>query len=123
MVFDQGSDYDNTTGLFTAPVTGRYYFYSIIRLFNVNANHTSGQMVIQTSPSQGTITPTLINPGASRTQGSFSNLLDFGGGGIMNLSVGDTVDVDIVVNDSTLTVGVSGTALRADTLFCGKLIA
>ena len=49
--FDQGADFDETTGLFTAPVTGRYYFFVGFRISGILSAHDYGWSEIQTSNS------------------------------------------------------------------------
>ena len=38
---DTGSDYDNTTGIFTAPENGKYFFTQAVSVSNLNAAHVS----------------------------------------------------------------------------------
>ena len=48
-VFDQNSDFDETTGLFTAPVTGRYMFFTCMHPEGITSSHTNIQSQIVTS--------------------------------------------------------------------------
>ena len=48
-VFDQGSDYDTSTGVFTAPVTGRYLFTAHLYTKNIDTGATYYQFKLKTS--------------------------------------------------------------------------
>jgi hypothetical protein len=66
-VFDQNADYNNATGVFTAPVTGRYFLQSSIEIGSLTAAMTSGQFRITTSNREFAYT---FNPGGTRTSGN-----------------------------------------------------
>ena len=48
-VFDQNSDFDESTGKFTAPVTGRYMFFTCMHPEGITSSHTNIQSQIVTS--------------------------------------------------------------------------
>jgi len=57
-IFDQNSDFDGSS-TFTAPVTGRYFFWGFVSLENVTAASTNGQMTFNASNRIGySMTPT-----------------------------------------------------------------
>ena len=49
VIFDKNSNYNNGTGVFTAPVTGKYAFYIALVAANIAAGHTSGNMQLVTT--------------------------------------------------------------------------
>jgi hypothetical protein len=48
-VFDNGGDYDNTTGIFTAPVTGKYLLTFICLFFGMTSSHNDHRWGISTT--------------------------------------------------------------------------
>lgn len=99
---DNTSSYNNSTGIYTVPVTGTYLFTCSIYLLNLGAAHTDGTWLITTS-SQGQAT-NAVNPFAVSIGGQCS----FPVSCTVKLTAADTVRIKIVVNGSTKTVGVYG---------------
>jgi hypothetical protein len=48
-IFDTNSNYNDTTGLFTAPCQGRYSFNVTIALAGLTSSHTTGEIKLTTS--------------------------------------------------------------------------
>lgn len=103
VVSNVGSNYDNTTGVFTAPVTGFYYFSGNVILFNVGASHISGVLTFA-STGATSIQPYEFNPANFRN----GTQLQINGGFCGPLDAGDTVKVTIQVAGGTKTVTVGG---------------
>lgn len=99
VVTDAGSNYDNTTGTFTAPITGLYSVHAVVQLNNLGALHNqfewgfiingSNQRVAYDNP-QGIIS-------------TDTNLI-VNGGLIVSLSSSQTLKVFVKVSGSTKTV-------------------
>ncbi len=90
-VYDQNSDFDVTTGTFTAPITGRYHFSGFFTAENITEETTLGEISITTSNANYkglTLTLTKINESAPDTASlSFSTYADMDGGDISNLQL------------------------------------
>lgn len=102
-IFDQGGDYDETTGLFTAPVTGKYSFLFTIAYGNLTASFTQG---IESLTSSNRIwTGADCNIGAIR---NVSNNASLSFAALVDMDAGDTCNPRAYVSGGTKTVAVLG---------------
>lgn len=118
-LFDQSNSYDHVTGLFTAPIDGKYVFYFVIGGGAFGAAHTysvsdfwrngAAQLVGQ-----------VFNPFAvcELTGGFTTNWM---GHVILSLSAAETVGIRVQVSNGTKTVSVIGGG-NGSTTFSGFLI-
>lgn len=102
-IFDQASNFNTTTGTFTAPVTGKYNISSNILLSGLLITHTGCQFQIVATAR--TIPGSISNVGANKDVNndlscSFSNFVD--------MTAGDTLTMHIQISGGTKTVGIFG---------------
>lgn len=109
-IFDQGSDYDNATFTFTAPVTGRYFLSATALLAGITTSHTIKQLRIVTS--NRTYTHYLDD-------GVAHNYREFVLATMVDMDANDTATVTATVSGSGKTVDVEVTEY---TTFSGSLI-
>lgn len=100
-IFDQNNDFNPTTGVFTAPVTGRYILGMSMNLSGMSSAHTDAQLFISTT-SRGYYSP-LWNPYATRNLGGGSAEIATT---MADLTAGDTVTFKGQLNYGTQTVSV-----------------
>lgn len=100
--FDQNGNYDTTTGVFTAPVTGKYLVCSALTYTNLGASHTSGTIRVNFNGSVYAINT--FNPYACSTGGEYTAQIAV----IVPLTVGGTINTVGQVSGGTKTVGIKG---------------
>ena len=111
--FDQGSDYATGTGIFTAPITGRYLFVSLVSMASITGSHTKGSVTMATS-----------NGGYYLINGSPANMADYlgtlriSGATFSDMDAADTAFVSVRIFNGTKVVDIS----KNDTIFSGCLI-
>lgn len=116
-IWDQNSDYNNATGGFTAPSTGRYRFRGSVQLSNLGASHS--QVFLYLVTSNRTYTLALFNPVNLRTGGS--NIVVAAGEVLADMDASDAAYLYVAVSGSTLTVQVDGYSSSINTSFSGQL--
>lgn len=114
-VYDTATNFNTTTGVFTAPVAGKYLLQSHALLNGMSALFTAQAIAITTTAVTFTDAPNVVSAGTQRgIQVSC----------IANMAVGDTASVNINVSGSTKTIGTAnGSATDLRTWFTGQLIA
>lgn len=102
--FDQNSNYNTTTGLFTVPVTGRYLISAAVTLQDLTASHTSGYISIGT-PGFAQFMINTIAPGTIRSSANEATVQITA---IVSLGAGNDYGISLMVAGGTKVVGLKG---------------
>ncbi len=116
-IFDQNADYNNGTGVFTAPVTGRYQFNTGLFLQGLLLTHTIS--ILSVSSSNRIVRGSAYNLTAGIPVGN----LDSMAGVLLDMDANDTCSIVINVQGGTKVVDVYGEATNGITFFSGILLA
>lgn len=101
--FDQSANYDNINGVFTAPVTGKYYLATSLNITNINAGHTSFLIGITVNG----INYRIMEDNASH-DASGSGSAGFTGSFIIDMVAGQTANCTLEVQGGTKTISLRG---------------
>lgn len=95
-VFDQNGDFDPTSGVFTAPVTGRYFLYTTIQMNGITSAMTLGQCQISTS--NRLWLASYLNCAAARTVSTLPDYYGFFCTAYADMDAADTATAIIQIN-------------------------
>lgn len=103
---DQNANYNNATGVFTAPYTGNYLFCGSVGLTSIG---TSSSCNVQLNATVGNWRGMSCSPAAIQSAGTQANFLYTA---IIPMTVGDTCFVQITASGSTKTITLQGNTLK-----------
>ena len=106
-IFDQNSDFDGTS-TFTAPVTGRYFFWGIMNFTGLTSSHVTGQIQIVTS--NRAYETNVFNPYATQ---SVSGYYSMSFSAFADMDAADTATFAVTITGGTKVVDVLQVNTRA----------
>jgi hypothetical protein len=113
--WDNNSDFNTTTGVFTAPVTGKYFFNVNLRLNELTSSHTTGWVDFVASSRTKRIY--YGNPYVTAVSGTTALIQ---GNTLLDMTAGDTCYINVRISGGTKVVDVYNDAVY--TWFSGHLV-
>jgi hypothetical protein len=107
--FDQNGNYSTSTGLFTAPVTGKYLITASLTLNNLSSSHSLCELRIVAA---GLVYTNFFNAGALRDS---NNVCTIAITRLVSITAASTAQIDLVVSGGTKTVGIASIAFTSAT--------
>ena len=111
--FDQNSDFDNTNMVFTAPVTGRYFFHTAVYMQQIPTGASYISLRITTS---NRTYVEIMDPNFSANLSYHTLTVTV----LADMDASDTAKVQFLQADSTQQVDLQGNP--SYTYFCGNLV-
>lgn len=121
--FDQGTNFTLATGIFTAPVTGKYLFSSSLFLSGTSSTNTTGSLSLNLN--SGSAFNYLAQNGDVASAGLLGNWTLGGSTFLQSLTAGNTMSIRLIVSGSaTANIGIIGNATSAGvgSYFAGYLV-
>jgi len=118
--FDTGGDYATGTGVFTAPVAGRYQFNGVVWIGGLTSSHTGADLSLKTSDCPA-ITFEYTNPYVNAVGGTD---VSYSGSCVIDMDAADTAELVITVFSGSKVCDVrgSGGATHPRSHFSGFLV-
>lgn len=113
-VFDQSSDFNNSTDTFTAPITGKYLLSATVNLFGLNnGSHTFANLYIVTSNRTYQV----------QNERNPEDVLSLVCTVVADMDAADTASVQVMVSGGAQDVDLQGVNVNPFTFFSGHLVA